>query len=347
MTTPNDTTEELDATEKTSLKQELQDSTDTLPVKRQLAILAVIMLLIFGNTQIPKALQSIDVDSDEVTASVPDTVVEKPVPKPDTTDYFAEISILAESAYVWDVQGQRALYRKNADEQLPLASVTKLMTALLAHELLQSDSEIPITVSAIKQDGNSGFSDGETFSLKKLLDLTLLSSSNDGAYAIATAVGAELSSDTEHAAETFVQAMNIKAEDLDLSQTYFRNPTGLDISETEGGAYGSARDVAFLMEHILTNYPHILEQTQEQFASIANSQGQEHSFENTNRAIDSLDGLIGSKTGYTELAGGNLVIAFDAAFNRPLIVVVLGSSRNGRFDDVLQLVDATHNTLTQ
>jgi D-alanyl-D-alanine carboxypeptidase (penicillin-binding protein 5/6) len=337
--------EEIEQEATLELTEVPEDDSEKLPVKRQLLVLALIMLLIFGSGYIPTVLNSIDDAVKKTQASVPDTVVDKSLSEIDTTDYFTDIDLKAESVYVWDVQNQRALYTKNPDTQLPLASVTKLMTALLAHELVEGDSSIPITLSAIKQDGGSGFSDGESFTLKKLLDLTLLSSSNDGAYAIASAVGAQLSSDAKPDAKLFVQAMNIRAQELGLTQTYFRNPTGLDISETEGGAYGSARDMTFLMEYILINYPDILERTQEQFAYISNTQGQSHAFENTNPAINSIQGLIGSKTGYTELAGGNLVIAFDAAFNRPVVVVTLGSTPSGRFNDVLVLAEAARNTI--
>lgn len=312
--------------------------TSGLPVRQQLIVLSLILLLIFGSGYIPDVLRSLEVRTNEATATVPDvTVIDTPVPQ-EAEDYFAAVSVNAASAFVWDVQAQKALYQKNPDERLPLASITKLMTALVAYELLAEDNEITISADALKQDGNSGFTDGETFSLGDLLDLMLLSSSNDGAYAIAAAVGSSLR--TEDSAGAFVEAMNIRASELGLTQTSFRNASGLDISETESGAYSSARDVTFLFEHILRTYPEIIEETQLATAAISNTDGGTHTFENTNPTIDRIEGLIGSKTGYTELAGGNLAIAFDAAFNRPIIVVVLGSTYKGRFTDVLSLSDA-------
>lgn len=331
--TQNTTAEEVTAPEEQ----------EKLPVKQQLLILSFIMLLIFGTGYVPKIFNALQTESKNNTANVPDHVQEQSQNKEETIDYFADLSIRAQSAYVWDVQEQRALYQKNPDEQLPLASVTKLMTALVAFELLDEASEIPITVSAIQQDGNSGLSDGESFTFKNLLDLTLLSSSNDGAFALASAAGALLEVNGNE--QTFVEAMNIRAKELGLTQTYFRNPTGLDISRDEGGSYGSARDMTFLMEYILIHYPQILEQTQSQYASIRNEEGQSHTYENTNQAVDQIEGLIGSKTGYTELAGGNLAIAFDAGFNHPVVVVALGSSWEGRFADVLALSDAALKTI--
>lgn len=318
----------------------VEETTMNVPVREQLLILGIIMLLIFGAgyapTQISKTEEK-NTTEDVRTFQAPNAdILENPV---NTEQLFSDLSIRAEAAYVWDVRAQRALYKKNPDSQLPLASITKLMTALVANELLEQNESIPVTASAILQEGNSGFHDGETFTREDLLNLTLLSSSNDGAFAIAASAGALITSDGD--ASTFVEAMNIRAKELGLTQTYFRNPTGLDISETESGAYGSARDVTFLFEHILTEYPGILVATTEQSATIANNNGETHQAENTNPIVDRIPGLIGSKTGYTDLAGGNLAIAFDVAFNRPIIVVVLGSTRSGRFDDVLTLVDRT------
>lgn len=317
-----------------------------IPVIQQLALLGIIMLLIFGTGFAPKLFSKDENTFNSAAVDVLDTEENGIAPPPVTAtaeNSLSEIRVTAEAAFVWDVAKQRVLYEKSPDEQLPLASITKLMTALVAHELVRSDENIPVTLSAIKQDGSSGFRDGETFTLESLTDLTLISSSNDGAFAIAAAAGALL--DDNGDAGTFVEAMNIRADELGLTQTYFRNPTGLDISEEEAGAYGSARDVAFLMEYILTHEPAILEQTTAPTLRLYNEDGAYHSAQNTNPAISDIAGLIGSKTGYTELAGGNLAVAFDAAPNRPVVVVVLKSTRNERFSDVTKLVNAVRRNV--
>lgn len=306
-----------------------------IPVFRQLGILALILLLIFGTALLPE--RSNQKQTDARLAVVPSDTPQN-TPPLETTDPFEAISLQANAAFVWDVANQRALYQKNADEQLPLASVTKLMTALVAHELVNQDDAVLIDQLSLQQDGDSGLLEGESFAMKDLIDLTLLTSSNDGAYAMAAAAGALLSENDP--ASSFVEAMNIRADELGLAQTYFRNPTGLDISAEEAGAYGSARDVTFLMEYILTTYPEILERTQAEFAYVQNAAGANHGVENTNQTVDQIAGLIGSKTGYTDLAGGNLTIAFDAALNRPIVIVVLDSTYYGRFDDVLTLSQA-------
>ena len=95
------------------------------------------------------------------------------------------------------------------------------------------------------------------------------------------------------------------------------------------------------MQYIYQTYPDLLEPTTEYSTAITSAQGYTHEAVNTNYYLSRIPGLIGSKTGYTDLAGGNLVVAFNAGLDRPVIVTVLGSTRHDRFTDVQKLVDAT------
>lgn len=314
-----------------------------VPVVRQLSVAFGILVLIFGTSYVPKivALLSPTEANSGLEAQAPQPAVPQPVV---AKNPFENVHVTAVSAYVWDVAEQRALYNKNADDAHPLASITKLMTAIVAHELVGNTETVTISQQAILQDGDSGLLEGESFSSAELLDLTLITSSNDGAYALAEEAGNSIDN---NGVSTFVDAMNLRAEEIGLSATYFKNPTGLDISESEAGAYGSARDVAFLMEHVITTYPSIVERTQENLISIANREGLTHRAQNTNQAVNDVPGLIASKTGYTDLAGGNLVIAFNAGLNRPIIVSVLGSTHAGRFNDVETLVNAALDAVSQ
>lgn len=143
--------------------------------------------------------------------------------------------------------------------------------------------------------------------------------------------------------------MNDKAREIGLLNTKFFNEHGLD-TETDrggalnhtvqGGAYGSALDMALLFEYTLKNYPQILEATRYKNLQFA-SASKVYSADNTNIAVDQIPSLLASKTGYTDLAGGNLVVAFDAGLNRPIIISVLGSTQEGRFTDALKLVNAS------
>jgi serine-type D-Ala-D-Ala carboxypeptidase (penicillin-binding protein 5/6) len=317
---------------------ESKDTTNKLPVASQLMLLAAILVLIFAGTITPKLLSLMRSDAAPAATGESTEQNESSVNEEELKP-FEEVAITAKAAYVWDIQNQKAVYRKEESKQLPLASVTKLMTALVAHEVLDESENIPINELSIKQDGDSGLASGEIFSRLTLSDLVLMSSSNDGAFALAAAAGNALLQNG--GAHSFVNAMNIRAKEIGLHETYYKNPTGLDISETEAGAYGSARDMAFLMEYIVKNQPDILTYTKDEQARIYSQTGQSHDAENTNYYIDKIPGLIGSKTGYTDLAGGNLVIAFDAGLNRPFAAVVLGSTQSERFSDMLKLVEET------
>lgn len=317
----------------------------SLPVFKQLAILGVLLLFLFASSLTPRLLAMLDQQQTEdantvviETATALNSDTESSVP-------FEGITLTAKSAYVWDINTQKALFKKEESKQLPLASVTKLMTALVAHEILDESDTVRIDELSIRQDGFSGLSEGETFDRMSLTDLVLISSSNDGAFALAAAAGNALLPNS--GATSFVTAMNVRAKEIGLLETYFKNPTGLDISEQEGGAYGSARDVAFLMEYILRNEPDILTYTKEEEAHVYDQAGTLHDAENTNYFVDQIPGLIGSKTGYTDLAGGNLVIAFNAGLDRPIVVVVLGSTQHDRFTDTLKLVEEAREYIAQ
>lgn len=324
-------------------EQRADDAQQRMPVVRQLTVIGVLLLALLSGSAIPQVIAKLDTtEQDANVATPPEEPASLAVADPAA---FDDVTVSATSAFVWDVRTQRVLYEKNPDEQLPLASITKLMTALVAYEITTRDTAVAVDPDATRQDGDSGLASGERFTLGALADLTLMTSSNDGAYAIATAAGSLL--DAGEPTVSFVKAMNIRADELGLSQTYFRNPTGLDITESEAGAYGSARDIAFLLEHIVAERPEILEATTEPAALVYNEDGAYHEAENTNYAVRNIPGLIGSKTGYTTLAGGNLAVAFDVGVNRPIIVVVLGSTYDGRFTDVLTLANATRDALSE
>lgn len=318
---------------------EAHPHTSTVPVLPQLAIALAMLALIFGVTVTDLLTPTQQVAQNVRVEARPSL----PTPQVNAADYFADITIQGRAAFVWDVQKQKMLYEKNSTESLPLASITKLMTALVAYELLEPESEVTLSQSALAAEGDSGFVDGERFTLQDLTDLTLIESSNDGAQALGERAGAQIQSDD--AERAFVTAMNIKAKELGLAQTHFGNTTGLDLSAVEAGAYGSAEDVARLMEYILEQHADAVALTETDVARIVNTQGEYHLVKNTNEVVDDIEGLIASKTGYTRLAGGNLVVAFDAGLNRPIVVVVLGSTQEGRFVDTLALIQKTREYL--
>lgn len=266
------------------------------------------------------------------------------VVQPATLNPYDAVVLQAKAAYVYDLKSKKVLFALNELEVLPLASIAKIMTAVTALSFVPETTYITIDENAVQEDGDSGLKVGERWLLRDLLTFMLVKSSNDAAAAVSSSIGGILSSGTQTAPENrkwFVGEMNKLSKKIGLENTYFVNESGLDISETEAGAYSSATETAKMLAYALETFPRIFEETRWNELVLGTEEGSAHSAQNTNKETNHLPLLIASKTGYTDLAGGNLVIAFDADFNHPIIVSVLGSTSDGRFSDVEQLVWAT------
>lgn len=260
---------------------------------------------------------------------------------------FDTVEIEARSAIVYDLETGEVLYQKDADRILPLASLTKVMTALAAIELIPEYTVVNIDKSFLEEEGDSGLFSDEQWRLKDLLDFSLVTSSNDGARAIASVAGAISNGSGLYniGRDDFVEVMNKRAGELGLSRTKFWNETGLDVDEIQSGGYGSARDMVTLFSYVLKNYPELIEATGDETTTLDSLSQNSHEAENTNQVINQIPGIIGSKTGFTDLAGGNLIVAFNAGLKHPVIVAVLGSSFDGRFEDIVTLARAAQETI--
>lgn len=251
---------------------------------------------------------------------------------------FATTTILATHAAVYDPQTNTIIYDKNASEPRPLASITKVMTAFTAYELASTTPYqiVPITADALSAEGDSGLTEGEQWYLKDLLAFTLVASSNDGAYAIADHFGIGGSR------ENFVEQMDTKARTLGLSTFHFNDPAGLDnADETVAGGVGSASDVAKLGAIIFKKYPELLEGTNEAYRNFYSASGVSHRAKNTDTGLYNIPQLLGGKTGFTDLAGGNLMVIINVGINHPVVLVVLGSTADARFTDIKELASST------
>lgn len=257
---------------------------------------------------------------------------------------FDSISLVARAVYVQDLKTGEVLFAKNENERLPLASITKLMTTLIAREHMSGSVVVTLTKDDLKAEGDSGLRPGERWRLDDILNAMLLISSNDAAHAVAGFVGAdghpEKFTDMALARAQFVAMMNERAKALALDQTEFFNESGLDVSKTQNGGYGSARNVALLFEELWGKFPEVIEITARKDARIYSQDNIAHILPNTNEIVGHIPGLVASKTGYTDLSGGNLAVIFDRGMGDPVVVVVLGSGYKERFDDVQKLVTA-------
>jgi len=232
---------------------------------------------------------------------------------------------------------ERILFEKNPQKPLAVASLTKLMTALIVFDLDETYSPsqiITITKEAVEQEGSSKYGDlevGENLSVEALLYTMLIESSNDAAFALSQLIGQE----------GFVDLMNLYAKNLGLEKTYFVNPNGLEPDNLqEPKNLSTARDLVKLSKFILKNYPQIFEITANQSYEVLKPDGSLHHFipENTNKLLGEIPEIIGGKTGWAVEASGCLLLILDNPdSNKYYINIVLGAK--DRFAEMRKIID--------
>jgi D-alanyl-D-alanine carboxypeptidase len=221
-----------------------------------------------------------------------------------------------------DRESGAVLWQWNAQQSLPMASVTKLMTVLVALETLSPDDVINIPAAALDIPAGyvrMGLQAGQQVQVRTLLYGALLPSGNDAALALAIAAAGD-----EH---TFVARMNARAEEWGMGHTHFANPHGIDAPDH----YASARDLAQLAIRALQN-PLIAEIVAAPVADV----GGFH-LVNTNQLLTSYPGAYGVKTGTTDQAGQVLIGAARRSRQGDVLTVVMNSS--DRYAETMGLMD--------
>lgn len=212
-------------------------------------------------------------------------------PLPSLRAENSSISTHARAAALIDVESGRILYSSRGDEPMLIASLTKIMTALVAIENGDLASKVKVGKNAFAKEGSSIYlKQGEEMTLENMLYGLMLRSGNDAATAIAEHIGGS--------EEGFVYMMNAKAEELRLTHTHFANPHGLDAE----GHYSSANDLAVLTAYALHNpvFKQIVK-TQEKTADNPNEKW-DYKWRNKNKMLYLYEGADGVKTGYTKKA---------------------------------------------
>ncbi len=239
---------------------------------------------------------------------------------------FDGVDVEAESYVVYDVLSKQIIVGKNEYVSYPLASITKVMTALTAVHTAPLTTKITVTSGSLDGGYDLGLKERQVWTLNDLLKYTLVFSSNDGAQLIA---------DKLLGRSAFVEKMNSYSTELGYSMK-FTQPAGLDLKGELGGV-GSAHDVARMMSLARGRLGDILDATTKTRLRVNSSTGFVIGIPNTNQHVDDFVGVEASKTGYTDSAGGNLVLSVDATLGRPVIIVVLGSTKEARFSDAYTL----------
>lgn len=249
---------------------------------------------------------------------------------------FENLKITANAYVVYDVVGKKVIASRNENKKLPLASLTKIMTGITALSMYEKDKKIIINSKNIVESLDLGLKSNQSWKLDELLKYTLVFSSNDGAQAIAENLGGE---------DVFITNMNKVAIELNLDMK-FTNAAGLDLKGMVGGT-GSALDVAKMMIVAQKLMPQILDSTTHTRVSAVSSSGTLNGIPNTNQIVDKFSGLEASKTGFTDMAGGNLALVVDVTLGRPVVIVILGSTKNERFTDAYKLYNALKKSISR
>ncbi|MGE5041998.1 MAG: D-alanyl-D-alanine carboxypeptidase family protein [Candidatus Levyibacteriota bacterium] len=236
--------------------------------------------------------------------------------------------LFAKSALSYDLTTNTMVLAKDIDDKLPIASLTKIMTAIVALETQKETDQITVSERAASIGEDSmGLSEGEKVSLRDLLYGLFLQSGNDAAEAIADS--------SQFGRDDFVHLMNKKAESLGLSSTHFTNPSGL---EGDGKQYSTAHDLLVLTRYALEK---------DTIRNIVATYNYSIPYTSTHKAFDlynetnlltSYPGVKGVKTGYTDEAGLCLITYLER--NGHKIIAVLLNSPDRR-DEMIKILDYT------
>lgn len=235
---------------------------------------------------------------------------------------FQPLTASAAAVYFLDIRSGEVLLEKNAEKRLPMASITKLMTALIVAERLEMNEVLTVPLTSTRPgDSTAGLVYGDRLTVYNLLQGLLINSGSDAASALAKNIsGSEAD---------FVALMNEKATILGLSDTQFTNPVGWD----DNGHYSTVHDLANLTSVALSN-PTINEIVKKKTAKVVSTTGRTYYLTNTNLLLN--DYYLGAKTGTTYDAG-QCFASYYRTVNQEIIGVVLNSPN--RFSETKQIIE--------
>lgn len=236
--------------------------------------------------------------------------------------YVQALDTSAKSAVLIDMDTKRILYGKNINEQRSVASISKIMTAILAIESGKMDDEVVIGDEIEKSYGSGIYIEkGEKLTLRDLVYGLMLRSGNDASYAIANYV----------AKDNFVELMNKKAHEIGMLNTLFTNPNGLD---EESGNYSTSYDMAILTSYAMKNdeYKKIVSTKK----YIVKTNKKKYEWINKNKLLFRLDYITGGKTGFTNKARRTLVTTANKN-NINLVAVTLDDADD--FNDHIKMFE--------
>jgi len=235
------------------------------------------------------------------------------------------LQITAKSALVFDIENKKVLYEKNPKQRLPIASLTKIMTAIVALENPRKDNRYIVRKEDLVGENSMGLTEGEVLTLEELLYGLILPSGNDAAEVLAH--------NYKDGRKGFIKAMNNKSKALGIKDTNFTNPSGL---EGDGEQYSTPYDLMVMTHYALSNFPLFAKVVATYELTIEGNQNHKaYYLINETNLISSYPGVKGVKNGYTPEAGFCLVTYLDYRGNK-IIAVILGSeNRRQEMKDLL------------
>jgi serine-type D-Ala-D-Ala carboxypeptidase (penicillin-binding protein 5/6) len=244
------------------------------------------------------------------------------------------LNITAKASLFVDSGTGQITYSLNPDQRLPIASLAKVMTALIALEHRHLDEKLLVSQRASDMEPDKMLLiAGEKLTLRELLYGIFLISANDAAEVLAET--------TAGSREEFIVLMNKKAQDLGMENTHFLNPTGLD--EDSGSSYSTAYDLALLTRYIIRKYPVLVEISQTPYIYFDRTlEHQDYEMYSGINLLTTYPGVVGFKTGFTPEAGLTL-ITLAREDGREIIGVLLGSEN--RREEAKQLLDLSFGKL--
>lgn len=291
------------------------------PFKIILSILLCCCFLLYGVMGVSAATISSECDISDIEIPIDATVTDAAI--------GTQLDIKAKSAILMEVNTGEILYEMNADEQLPPASITKIMSLLLVMEAIdRKELSVEDVITASEHACSMGGSQiwlepGETMTVDDLLKAAVIASANDATVALGEQIaGSE---------EGFVSMMNARAAELGMTNTNFANATGLDAD----GHISSAHDVAImsaeLIKHdLIKNYSTVW------MDSLRNGESE---LVNTNKLVRFYEGTTGLKTGTTSGAGYCLSATAERNGLELVAVIMSGDTSNDRFNGAKKLLD--------
>ena len=275
--------------------------------------------------------------SNDIESPLPEFLSQKENPEVSSLDFWLptvlgfftgtgdEPQLSAKSVLVYDLKNNKPVFEKNPKERLPMASLTKLMTAIIAIDHKRADGRYVVLPEALVGENTIGLSEGEVMSLEELLYGVFMYSANDAAETLAI--------NTLGRAE-FIKAMNDKAKALGLTDTNFTNPTGL---EGDGNQYSTATDLLVISKYAIENYPEIRKaaSTAEYYLPATSDHYEYYLYSQLN-LLTTYPGVKGLKDGYTPEAGWCLITYIEYG-DQKIIGIILGSEN--RRDEMRSLLD--------